>query len=345
MILAVFLSATFTFTATATGVEKGTAIEFFFAGPNTDRAYETLFTLDESVNSFCKRIDAAIPRGIHVDATTCRLWPTGCQVRFDPPLERFVCTDIPGRKDLPVPIYTGGLRNKMDKPVACETMPASVFSAYSLPQSPIVFSEPFEQGAVYGCFTAASSLEKGMKVTFTVIIDEDTMPRKLELTAEKESLPQLVNTLRTEAASGEVDAKVILSDALTVKEAAAVAQALSVIDSPRIKINGCQGLFYRAFLPLEKWRDRKERLHQPFELSLRPDGSDELLYIEEDWNVEGNDPKLSPHRISFQQAQRFTETDTCFIYAPATQTLSRVFYSIKQLKSAHIVNWYVFSKD
>ena len=44
------IAAALTFTATATGVEKGTAVEFFFAGKNTDRDYETMFLLDESID-------------------------------------------------------------------------------------------------------------------------------------------------------------------------------------------------------------------------------------------------------------------------------------------------------
>ena len=53
------IAAALTFTATATGVEKGTAVEFFFAGKNTDRDYETMFLLDESIDSFCSKLEKA----------------------------------------------------------------------------------------------------------------------------------------------------------------------------------------------------------------------------------------------------------------------------------------------
>ena len=50
MIGAAILAASMTFTATATGVEKGTPVEFVFAGGNTDRDYETMFLIDGSVD-------------------------------------------------------------------------------------------------------------------------------------------------------------------------------------------------------------------------------------------------------------------------------------------------------
>ena len=57
--LSALLAASFTFTATATGVEKGAAVEFVFAGPNTDRDYETMFVIDGSVDEFCAKLEKA----------------------------------------------------------------------------------------------------------------------------------------------------------------------------------------------------------------------------------------------------------------------------------------------
>jgi len=176
-------------------------------------------------------------------------------------------------------------------------------------------------------------------------IDEHSMPARIELTAEKGNLQQILRQLQTASATNSVDVRISFSDMLTVEESRTFAQALAVIDSPHVKLNGAIGLFYRAFLPLEKWRDRQERLNQPFELTLKDDGSDELLYIEEDWSVEGNDPKLTPRRISPQQAGSHPKTDTCFIYASKTQTVGRVVDAMKSLKSSHISNWYVFLKE
>jgi len=129
-----------------------------------------------------------------------------------------------------------------------------------------------------------------------------------------------------------------------VEDCIAIAKALSVIDSARVKINGPNRLFYRAFLPLEKWRDRQERIQQPFELTLKEDGTDELLFIEEDWTVEGNDPKLTPRQISFQQTKCHSNTDTCFIFSARTERLSRIYQVIRKFET-RIVNWYVFTRE
>lgn len=345
MILSLFFSAAITFTATATGVEADAPVEFVFAGPNTDRAYESMFILDESVADFCKRIEATVPRGTPVEAKSCRLWPTGCRVRFEPSLDRYVKASFPTGEGASFPIFTGGTRLTNDTLEANEVMPAAVFATYSLPQSPIVYNNPLNQGVAYGHYTAAKTIEKGTRFSFTLVIDENSAPRKIALTAEKGSLSQILKSLKDASAAGEIDAQVSFSESLTVEESIAFARALAVVDSSRVKLNGATGLFYRAFLPLEKWRDRQERLQQPFELTLRDDGTDQLLFIEEDWTVEGDDPKLTPRPISYDQAKLHPETATCFVYVSKTQTLARVSQAIKNLPSGQIVNWYVYSRE
>ena len=85
-------------------------------------------------------------------------------------------------------------------------------------------------------------------------------------------------------------------------------------------------LFYRAFLPLVKWLDRKERLVQPFELTVGMTNS--LVHIDEDWSVEGDDPKLTPQAISFDQVGKFPNTETCFIYVAPSSRLSSVYQAM-----------------
>ena len=94
--IATILAATLTFTATATGVEKGTAVEFAFAGRNTDRDYETMFLIDDSVDAFCQKLEqAGFPRGKPTDTAACDLWPVGCPIAFDPPLTNFISVTLP----------------------------------------------------------------------------------------------------------------------------------------------------------------------------------------------------------------------------------------------------------
>ena len=341
--IATILAATLTFTATATGVEKGSPVEFAFAGRNTDRDYETMFLIDDSVDGFCQKLErAGFPRGKPTDGRTCRLWPVGCPVSFDPPLTNFIAETMPEGLPAARPIYTGGTRLEDGRCDAGTNMPASVFSFYSLAQSPIVFDGVYDQGAVYGAFSANKTLKKGERISFTVKLENETPPKALRLTVRPGNSSVILNRLRSESGKGAVDALVGFSDDLTVAEATAMANALSVVDSVRTKINGCSNIFYRAFLPLVKWRDRKERLVQPFELTIGD--PDHLLFIDEDWTVEGSDPKLTPRKISFADVAKHPRTDTCFIFTSANTTIGRIWASMQKLKGSNVRNWYVFAE-
>ena len=343
MILTTLLAASFTFTATATGVEKGTPIEFLFAGKNSDRDYESMFLLDDAIDDFCAKLEkAGLPRGKPIDAVACRLWPVGCKLTFSPDLATYIDGKMPEGLPPGVPVYTGGTRLANGTCVASGTMPASVFSIYSLAQSPIVYDGIYNQGAVYGAFTAREKLKKGARVSFTISWEESTMTKSLHLVARPGSAVELVKTIRAAAEKGPVDVRVGFDGDLTVEEATAVANALNLVDSPHIKLNGFDNLFYRAFTPLVKWQDRKERLLQPFELTIGD--PDKLVFIDEDWSGEGVDPKLLPREIPFSEAAKHPKTDTCFIYADKSTKVSRILESKAKLADSAVKNWYVFSR-
>lgn len=343
MILFPLLAAAYTFTASATGVDKGTSIEFFFAAKASDRDYESMFLLDQDVDSFCRGLESAgLRRGKPVDSTTLRLWPVGCQVKISPDMSEFITTKMPEGLPLASVVYTGGTRNASGVPVATTNMPMSVFSLYSLEQSPFVFNGLYDQGSVYGCHVANKQLEKGKKFTFTVTWDESTYPQSLRLVMKPGKGAELIQTLKEASVNNELDVLVDFSPELTVNEAKSFSEALSVIDSPRVKINGFVPghLYFRAFLPLVKWTDRKERLTQPFELTVGDENR--LVYLEEDWTVKGLDPKIIPHDIPISQASQYLRTDTCFIYVSATTRLQKVYEAMEQLKAPQIRNWYIF---
>ena len=347
MIAALFLSASLSFTATATGVGKGTPLEFVFADRNTDRDYETMFLLDEPVADFCRRLErAGLPRGQPTDSTACRLWPVGCPLSFSPSLDKYVNTSLPD--DLPAapPVYTGGSRDKKGEPIAATEMPSSVFSAYTLAQSPIVHDGIFEQGRVYGCHLAAVELKKGAKVTFTVTWNAEEMPRHLDVTVSPTNAAETLSLLRRESANRELDVTVAFDPEMKVSDARAAAVALSRIDSRRIKLNGRAdgSLFYRAFVPEPEWTNRTARLVQPFELTIST-ASETLVFIEEDWSAEGDDPKLTPKEIPFADAAKYAKTDTCFIFVLPDERLKRIMESIDRLKRSSIRTWYVFSES
>ena len=304
-----------------------------------------MFVLDETITDFCNRLEAAgLPCGSPTDIVKCRLWPVGCPVEFDPPFDRYVSGSSPEGYPPAQFIYTGGSRTEKGHCQSDSDMPSAVASFYTLAQSPFVLNGIFEQGAVYGSFKAAEMLKKGDRVAFSVRWDSAKTPRHLDLTVRPGNAKELVQTLKEASAQGELDVTVGFDGELTVSEATAVATMLSSVDSTRVKLNGCSNIFYRAFAPMVKWLDRQERVQQPFELTLEKDGSEKLLFIEEDWNVEGNDPKLTPKEIPLDQAARHDKTDTCFIFADKNEKVVRVLSVMKKLHKSKIRNWYVFSR-
>ena len=342
MMVSVVLAASLSFTATATGVEKGTPVEFIFAGRNTDRDYESMFLIEDSVDEFCAKLEkAGLPRGRPTESAACRLWPVGCSLKFEPSLSSFIDVKMPEGLAASDPIYTGGTRLAGGACDAGTNMPASVFSIYSLSQSPIVYNGIYDQGAVYGSFTAGKTLKKGERVSFTVSWNAETLPKSLHLTIRPGNSPEVLRRLKDESAKGDLDVLIGFDETLSIAEATAAANAIATIDSPRVRINGFTNIFYRAFLPLVKWLDRKERLTQPFELTLGD--PDKLVFVEEDWTVEGDDPKLTPREIQFEIAKSHPKTDTCFIFADPKTPLSRVLRAKEKLGEANVTNWYVFT--
>lgn len=339
----ILLAASLSFTATATGVEKGVPVEFVFAGRNTDRDYESMFLIDDTVEELCRKLEqAGLPCGRPTDADSCRLWPVGCTLRFEPALTNFIGVSAQDANALLSPVYTGGTRLKDGSREANTNMPASVYSTYSLAQSPIVPNGVADQGEVYGSLIANKVLKKGERLSFTVSWDPTSMPRAVHLTVAPGNAVDIFKRLRAESEKGEVDALIGFSDDLTVAEATAAANALATIDSARVKINGCTNIFFRSFLPLVKWLDRQERLVQPFELTLGD--PDQLVFIEEDWSGEGDDPKLTPKNIPFAEAVNHPRTDTCFIFTTAETRLSRLRDAMSKLGNAKVRNWYVFTR-
>jgi hypothetical protein len=154
-----------------------------------------------------------------------------------------------------------------------------------------------------------------------------------------------LTTLKNESATSSLDVLVSFDGDLTVAEATQFSKALDLVDSVRVKITGCRegSLFFRAFLPLLKWTERQNRMVQPFELTIAPDDY-ELVFIEEDWTVEGDDPKLTPRKISFEYALTKDKTDTCFVFARLGTRLSRIYAAMARLKGSNVRNWYVFAQ-
>ena len=347
MIALLAAACTYIFQATATGLEKGAPVEFLFVSKGSDRDYEALFIVDESVETFCKNIEkAGIPAGKAVDGKKCILWPVGVPLSLEPKMADFINTSLPDGYSPSDILYTGGARDEKGAlyPESSNSH-CSIFALYSLAHSPLVFSGIYPQGDVYGAYTAKKTLKKGEKVTFRLTWDGKTKPLQVQLDFKPGNAKENILKLKS-FGNRSLDVLATFSGDITVSEAKAAANALQSLDSVQIKINGTNdnGLFYRAFLPLVKWSDRSERLLQPFELTLGDD-KDELLYIEEDWSGESLNPKLTPKKIYFADAKKYKKTTTCFIYAKSDEKLSRIYEVKKRLAETSIINWYIFEKN
>lgn len=306
-----------TFTAKATGISTNEFLEFVFCGPESDRGYETLFLTDDPLPELRAAFKkAGVPSGKAFDVRRCVFWPTGARVTLEPALKTLVrIRDEKGTGAakatalLSSPaVLTGG--NGLDA-----EMPQAVFACYSCGQSLLQLDDHLDQSQTYGCFAAARAFAEGEPMTFTV---------------------------RWDGASFVQDVTPSFPGDKTVAEAVKVARGLAEADSSAFRVNGYREgeFFYRAFLPLEKWRDRRERLVQPLEIRV---DTTNVIYtvVDEDWNVEGLDPVLKPRQTSAAEACKPSRRDTCFFYVRPDEKLSRLM-EIKATLPENFRNFYVY---
>ncbi len=341
------------FTAIATGIETNAPIEFAFAAKDSDRDYETLFLLEDDLGDLTKKIEAlGIPRGQPYNPRECVFWPMGSEIKISPSLDQFIVDE---KNDSLLPfVYTGGERDSADSPIAATNMPSAFFALYNCSQSILQWSQSFSQTEVYGRFRPKVTLKKGERIKFTIQREPQSSYTSLEQTLNSTNLLSVIETIKKTAEKGRVSLLVRFAPTLTLKEAVSMASLLSEIDSPRISINGYgKGeFFYRAYLPLEKWREPKERLLQPPELHIKSADQFDVTVIHEDWSSETSvDPILTAETKSFNSiekaahfaADQVGRTDTLLIFAPSSTPL-KTLYAVRQAITRPILNWYIFSE-
>jgi len=327
------------FTARATEVGAGTTIEFAFVGPESDRAYEAMFVTDASIAEIAKAFDAAgIPKGKAISHRDCRFWPAGKTVKIEPALSSYII-DANGTNAPPL-VYAGGLRDATDMPIANTNAPNALFALYSLDQSLLLLDDALDQSAVYGRFKCTGRAISGQRYSFKVSWDGITGTEFRQLCLEPGRIREAIASLRN--GKCDLDVMPVFSPELTCAEAKAAALGLSSVDSRALRINGhAEGqFFYQGFLPDEKWRDRTKRLTQPFEIQLSTTNM-VCTMIDEDWSVEGDDPKLIPHEEPLDSVGKKFKGDTVLFYVSPSERLGRVFAIMKKLPKS-IRNLYVF---
>ena len=151
-----------------------------------------------------------------------------------------------------------------------------------------------------------------------------------------------------------IDVMTDFSVEMTVKEAGECASALAMVDSRRVKFNSfAPGQFYfRAFLPLERWRERSGRLAQPPEVHLLSNGGVIVHDITEDWRDEISlEQNLVVKTTEFadlakagEEVSRLADrTSTVLLFAPRDMKLGEL-YDFKAKVSRVASIWYVFGE-
>ncbi|MBO4287627.1 MAG: hypothetical protein J5985_05620, partial [Kiritimatiellae bacterium] len=325
------------------------------------------------------------PRGGCVDGRFFRFWPCGERyaASYRPlegdaesaPVASLFCDSD---KDSPMLgaggiVFTGG--GWRDGVCLTDTnMPASVISLYNEGQT--VFDIPFQfgQSEVYGRVTLAKVFKQGDLLEFTLrpLLTSDGKLRVHHYTVKASpgaegiaatlldtdgtrktdgSLADVLAALRQCQASG-IDPFVTLdlAESLTVKQAQEIATAFDLLDGKGLKMDGRPegGLFFRAYLPPAKWRERKDRIPQPFEVHLTRDADGNtkkiLTFVEEDWSGEELDPKLMPHDYPVEKWEELpalvkkvggaeNKVNVLFLFAPLDMKLAEVLPAARVLQS------------
>lgn len=344
------VSHSVTFTARATGITRPSPLEFMFVGPGSDHDYESMFVTDADVAEIANAFDTAgISRGIPFDESKARFWPVGDFVEMEPKFDTLV-RECFGESLRPM-AYTGGTRNPDGSPVAATNMPLAVFALYNMPQSLLQFDESLDQSATYTRFKPAVQLKEGERMEFKFVLRKKGANTPFKAIFSPGSLPDAVKSMRKASEKSELDVMAYFSPDLTLGESRKIAAALSMLDSPSIKLNGFYKgqFFYQSFLPKESWKDRKERLCQPPEVRFLEDGKLSVTQIKESWSKDDNnfEPQLSATETiydSIEEAAAAADTlgrytSTILIYAPDNTILSKL-YEFKSHVKGDIRNYY-----
>lgn len=362
--------------AEAVGHRAGITTEFFLAGPLSDRAYEAFAITVAAPSDIVRAVESlGIARGGGVGSRPFRFWPYGERMipavrrlangpgAKEEPVGSFIADSnaaapLVGAGGV---VFTGG-RWSGGACMADTNMPSSVFSLYNEPGT--IFDVPFQvgQSQVYGRLSTSAKLQCGelLEIVLRPCTPKDGKPRVMPLnvrlyraegafraaaadsagkTLKDAALPEMLKWFESLTDAGrELFVTVDMDEGLALKDAKELAQVFAMLDGKGIKLDGRpeRGVYPLAFLPKEKWRERADRVPQPFEVRIarNADGSlgKTLTFIAEDWNVEGLDPKLDPKEFPFKEWSELlplveksggpdNKVHTLFVYAPADMAL------------------------
>ena len=365
--------------AEAVGHAKGVTTEFLLVGPASDRAYEAAAVTIAKPSDIVQAMQSlgGLARGEGAGSRPFSFWPRGERMSVtvrnlsDPdgkeePLQSLV-SDTGGEPLLGSGIVFTGGRWDGDACLTDTQQPCSVISLYNDAQT--IFDVPFQapQGTVYGRISLAKPLPYGqlLEVTITSVLAKDGLPRVRQLeiwvaqkkdeifffypNGEDRNFTDTLAWMKAKDAEGlDLFITLRMHDDLPLAKAIEVARVFCMLDGKGIKLDGrgSGDVYPRAFLPQEKWREREGRTPQPFEIHITPnaDGTfaKKLTFIEEDWTVEGLDPKLTPKDFPFnawdelpalveKAGGKDNKVQLLFVFVPSTAQIKDFMPAIRTL--------------
>lgn len=146
---------------------------------------------------------------------------------------------------------------------------------------------------------------------------------------------------------------------LTVSEAANATRSIAMLEGDNgLKVGGPaeDGVYYKAFIPDETWRERKGRPSQPWEMRLAvKDGGVVATLVKtiEDWSASDSlEPILSTKEFAAETPDKAVEIvkregdslPVMLVFAPASMRLESVMPYLLAIKATHPVLW-VFEEN
>jgi hypothetical protein len=378
----------------AVGHDPDLTMEFLIIGPRSNRAYESVTVSVAAPSDIVRAMEwIGVPKGQGVDGRLFRFWPFGervsATIRYVSeapqkarPLQSLI-KDV--REETPLYgegglVFTGG--SWVDGVCEADTgQPSSVIALFNEPDT--LFDVPFlaSKGAAYGRSVLAEKMNYGD--VMEVVLKPMALPegvlraKRLYLTAQpsetndimivcadqkgevlkKGTLTEVLTWMKTLSERGhDLFVTLTMSDELTLMQAANVTRVFVLLDGKGLKLYGRskEGVYPRAFLPQDAWREREGRTPQPFEVYLLGD-TKKLTYIEEDWSGESLDPKLTPKDYPFSEVselpalvKRVGDKDSkkvqlLFVFAPRNEPLKKIMPTVRVL-SERLPLVYIFGE-
>ena len=370
----------------STGQSEGTTVEFLVVAPGSDRAYEAVAVSVAMPDDIVKAVEfLGIKRGSCVDSMQFKYWPLGESFEVfvrrldiegaeECPLSSHLLDSEPDEALLRNGvIFTAGEWSGKRAAASDKSgyqPPCSVISLFNditvfdLPQrirkdeayGRITLAEEVPRGALMEVILRpTSAVSKLMPLVITARITDGEMMLDLK-DAEgsidrSEDIKSAMAWMQKQRELGkDLYLTLAFDENLSVKEARAIASVFRMLDGMGLKLHGRVegGVYYRAFLPHESWRERKGRNPQPFEVHVKRDDAGKLqkklIFIEEDWSVEGFDPKLTPKEYLFKKWSELlpliataggknNRSSILFLFVPLDMKLSEFMPVIRNLKN------------